>query len=54
MRGMASLVDQLSQLLDGTGTALDLDDRIRNLNKMKMLLYLFCQMIQVQNLLLFN
>jgi len=43
--GMANLIESLSQILN-TGELLEHDERIRNLNKTKMLLYLFCQLIE--------
>ena len=46
MTGMGSLVDQLSVLLGNAGQHLAEDERTESLNKMKMILYLLCQLTQ--------
>jgi condensin complex subunit 1 len=46
MTGMASLVDQLSNLLGNAGQHLAEDERLQSLNQMKMILYLLCQLTQ--------
>jgi len=47
MKGMVSLVDQLAVFLNNNHQGgMDSDERLKNLNKMKMMLYVFCQMVQ--------
>jgi len=46
-RGMGSLVDELSQLLNANTQMVDAEDRIVSLNTMKMTLYAFCQLIDL-------
>jgi len=46
VRGMASLVDSLAAVLT-SGQLLETEDRVSNLNCMKMMLYLFCQLVEM-------
>jgi len=46
VRGMASLVDNLALVLN-SGQLLETEDRMSNLNCMKMMLYLFCQLAEL-------
>jgi len=46
VRGMASLVDSLAAVLN-SGQLLEMEDRVSNLNCMKMMLYLFCQLVEM-------
>lgn len=46
VRGMASLVDSLAGVLT-SGQLLETEDRVSNLNCMKMMLYLFCQLVEM-------
>eukprot|EP00092_Neocalanus_flemingeri_P032797 GFUD01035670.1.p1 GENE.GFUD01035670.1~~GFUD01035670.1.p1 ORF type:complete len:1485 (+),score=509.47 GFUD01035670.1:55-4509(+) len=46
VRGMGSLVDSLALVLN-SGQLLETDDRVSQLNCMKMMLYLFCQLVEM-------
>ena len=46
MRSMERLVESLATTLN-TGHTLDSEDRVRQLNCMKMNLYLFCQLVEL-------
>jgi len=46
VRGMASLVDSLALVLN-SGQLLESEERVSNLNCMKMMLYLFCQLVEL-------
>jgi len=46
VRGMSSLVESLAAVLN-SGQLLETDERVTNLNCMKMMLYLFCQLVEM-------
>ena len=46
VRGMASLVDNLASTLN-SGELLEVEARVTNLNCMKMMLYIFCQLVEM-------
>ena len=46
VRGMASLVNSLAAVLT-SGQLLETEDRVSNLNCMKIMLLLFCQLVEV-------
>ena len=47
MKSMENLVQSLATVLNNKDGGLEQDERITNLNCMKMNLYLFCQMVEL-------